>query len=63
MPEERTVSRFTRLNSNDRANQDARTIVAMTKIYQHNRREDRETSVWLQLRYSCILNLSRMRPH
>ncbi|KAJ7440035.1 hypothetical protein FB451DRAFT_1191822 [Mycena latifolia] len=41
MPEERTVSRFTRMNTNDRASQDASTIVGMTKIYQHNRREDR----------------------
>jgi hypothetical protein len=38
MPEERTVSRFTRTDTRDRANQDARTIVAQTKIYQHNRR-------------------------
>ncbi|KAJ6617625.1 hypothetical protein B0H10DRAFT_2218356 [Mycena sp. CBHHK59/15] len=45
MPEERTVSRFTQYNSNDRANQKASTIVAMTKIYQHNRREDREITV------------------
>ncbi|KAJ6603173.1 hypothetical protein B0H10DRAFT_2440555 [Mycena sp. CBHHK59/15] len=44
MPEERTVSRFTRLNSNDRANQNAATIIAMTKIYQHNRREERASS-------------------
>ncbi|KAJ6611582.1 hypothetical protein B0H10DRAFT_2223869 [Mycena sp. CBHHK59/15] len=42
MPEERTVSRFTQYNSNDCANQKASTIVATTKIYQHNRREDRE---------------------
>ncbi|KAJ7613363.1 hypothetical protein DFH06DRAFT_1370699 [Mycena polygramma] len=41
MPEERTVSRFTRQNSNDRANQVASGIVGMTKIYQHNRRDDR----------------------
>ncbi|KAJ7256409.1 ribonuclease H-like domain-containing protein [Mycena rebaudengoi] len=38
MPEERTVSRFTRTDTRDRANQEARTIVAQTKIYQHNRR-------------------------
>ncbi|KAJ7307791.1 ribonuclease H-like domain-containing protein [Mycena albidolilacea] len=41
MPEERTVSRFTRINSKDRANQDASTIVNQTKIYQHLRREAR----------------------
>ncbi|KAJ7841711.1 hypothetical protein B0H14DRAFT_3140133 [Mycena olivaceomarginata] len=35
MPEERTVSRFTRINSKDRANQDASMIVNQTKIYQH----------------------------
>ncbi|KAK6987730.1 DUF659 family protein [Favolaschia claudopus] len=39
MAEERTVSRFTRLNSVDRSRQDASTLVAMTKIYQHIRRE------------------------
>ncbi|KAJ7788024.1 hypothetical protein B0H14DRAFT_2251321, partial [Mycena olivaceomarginata] len=39
MAEERTVSRFTRTDTRDRANQDARTIVAQTKIYQHNQRE------------------------
>ncbi|KAJ7826666.1 hypothetical protein B0H14DRAFT_2595674, partial [Mycena olivaceomarginata] len=37
MPEERTVSRFTRINSKDCANQDASTIVNQTKIYQHLR--------------------------
>ncbi|KAJ7728550.1 hypothetical protein B0H14DRAFT_3618159 [Mycena olivaceomarginata] len=41
MPEERTVSRFTCINSKDRANQDASTIVNQTKIYQHLRREAR----------------------
>jgi hypothetical protein len=41
MPEERTVSRFTRTDTRDRANQDARTIVDQTKIYQHLRREAR----------------------
>ncbi|KAJ6615950.1 hypothetical protein B0H10DRAFT_2253458 [Mycena sp. CBHHK59/15] len=41
MPEERTVSRFTRTDTRDRANQDARTIVDQTKIYQHLRRERR----------------------
>ncbi|KAJ6595079.1 hypothetical protein DFH09DRAFT_1357828 [Mycena vulgaris] len=41
MPEERTVSRFTRTDTRDRANQDARTIVDQTKIYQHLRREGR----------------------
>jgi hypothetical protein len=40
MAEERTVSRFTRNDSVDRASQDASTIVAMTKIYQHNRRAE-----------------------
>ncbi|KAJ7241185.1 ribonuclease H-like domain-containing protein [Mycena rebaudengoi] len=38
MPEERTVSNFTRIDTKGRASQDARTIVNMTKIYQHNRR-------------------------
>ncbi|KAJ6599657.1 hypothetical protein B0H10DRAFT_2231148 [Mycena sp. CBHHK59/15] len=38
---ERTVSRFTRTDTRDRANQDARTIVDQTKIYQHLRRERR----------------------
>ncbi|KAJ7256333.1 ribonuclease H-like domain-containing protein [Mycena rebaudengoi] len=42
MPEERTVSRFTRLDTKDRASQDASTIVDMTKIYQHYRREARK---------------------
>ncbi|KAJ7762061.1 hypothetical protein DFH07DRAFT_771342 [Mycena maculata] len=37
MPEERTISRFTRIDTRDRANQDARTIVAQAKIYQQNR--------------------------
>ncbi|KAJ7789074.1 ribonuclease H-like domain-containing protein [Mycena olivaceomarginata] len=41
MPEERTVSRFTRTDTRDRANQDARTIVDQTKIYQHLWREAR----------------------
>ncbi|KAJ7839439.1 ribonuclease H-like domain-containing protein [Mycena olivaceomarginata] len=41
MPEERTVSRFTRINSKDSANQDVSTIVNQTKIYQHLRREAR----------------------
>ncbi|KAJ7246966.1 hypothetical protein C8J57DRAFT_1241128 [Mycena rebaudengoi] len=40
MAEERTVSRFTRNDSVDCASQDASTIVAMTKIYQHNRRAE-----------------------
>ncbi|KAJ6543470.1 hypothetical protein B0H10DRAFT_1970404 [Mycena sp. CBHHK59/15] len=38
MAEERTVSRFTRNDTVDRTRQDASTIVAMTKIYQHNQR-------------------------
>ncbi|KAJ6591948.1 hypothetical protein B0H10DRAFT_2442123 [Mycena sp. CBHHK59/15] len=41
MPEERTVSRFTRTDTRDRANQDARMIVAQAKIYQHLQREYR----------------------
>ncbi|KAJ7083903.1 hypothetical protein C8R44DRAFT_753311 [Mycena epipterygia] len=44
MPEERTVSRFTRTDSTDRASQDARTIVQQTKIYQHNQREWRKAN-------------------
>ncbi|KAJ7768772.1 hypothetical protein B0H14DRAFT_2632850 [Mycena olivaceomarginata] len=43
MAEERTVSRFTRNDSVDRASQDASTIVDMTKIYQHIRREQLAT--------------------
>ncbi|KAJ7847041.1 ribonuclease H-like domain-containing protein [Mycena leptocephala] len=43
MPEERTVSRFTRTDTRDRANQDARTIVDQTEIYQHIQREWRAT--------------------
>ncbi|KAJ6582779.1 hypothetical protein B0H10DRAFT_900779 [Mycena sp. CBHHK59/15] len=39
MPEERTVSRFTRNDSIDLASQDASTIVDMTKMYQHNQWE------------------------
>lgn len=39
MAEERTVSRFTKLNSTDRSRQKASTIVNMTKIHQHYRRE------------------------
>ncbi|KAJ7756553.1 ribonuclease H-like domain-containing protein, partial [Mycena metata] len=42
MPEERTVSRFTQNDTPDRGNQDASTIVAMTKIFQHNQRKRRE---------------------
>ncbi|KAJ7244451.1 hypothetical protein C8J57DRAFT_1363851 [Mycena rebaudengoi] len=38
MPEERTVTNFTRIDTKGRASQDARTIVNMTKIYQRNRR-------------------------
>ncbi|KAK7015435.1 hypothetical protein R3P38DRAFT_3204718 [Favolaschia claudopus] len=37
MAEERTVSRFTRTDSRDRASQDARTIVDQTKIHQYLR--------------------------
>ncbi|KAJ7270344.1 hypothetical protein C8J57DRAFT_1605306 [Mycena rebaudengoi] len=43
MPEEQTVSRFMRLDTKDRASQDASTIVNMTKIYQHHRREARKS--------------------
>ncbi|KAJ7719512.1 ribonuclease H-like domain-containing protein [Mycena metata] len=38
MPEERTVSRFTRIDTPDRSSHDARTIVQQTQVYQHNRR-------------------------
>ncbi|KAK7050670.1 hypothetical protein R3P38DRAFT_3174151 [Favolaschia claudopus] len=41
MAEERTVSRFTRTDSRDRASQDARTIVDQTKIHQYLRRQFR----------------------
>ncbi|KAJ7907499.1 hypothetical protein B0H13DRAFT_2332314 [Mycena leptocephala] len=41
MQEERTASRFTRTDTRGRANQDARTIVAQAKIYQHIEREYR----------------------
>ncbi|KAF9021139.1 hypothetical protein BDZ89DRAFT_1071710 [Hymenopellis radicata] len=41
MPEERTVSSFTRMNTVDRASQKAESVVGMTKIRQHNRRVDR----------------------
>ncbi|KAJ6461131.1 hypothetical protein C8R47DRAFT_1241882 [Mycena vitilis] len=41
MAEERTVSRFTRTDTRDRANQRARTIVAGTQVYQHNQRKNR----------------------
>ncbi|CAK5273903.1 unnamed protein product [Mycena citricolor] len=44
MAEERTVSNFTKLNTNDRANQSAKTIIAMTKIQQHLHREDERNS-------------------
>ncbi|KAJ6528165.1 hypothetical protein B0H19DRAFT_1274963 [Mycena capillaripes] len=43
MPEERTVSRFTRNDTVDRASQDASTIVDMTKIYQYNKRLKRQS--------------------
>ncbi|KAJ7868102.1 hypothetical protein B0H14DRAFT_3441496 [Mycena olivaceomarginata] len=39
MPEERTVSRFTRIDTPDRSSHGARTIVRQTQIYQHNRRK------------------------
>ncbi|KAF9025001.1 hypothetical protein BDZ89DRAFT_1040796 [Hymenopellis radicata] len=38
MPEERTVSSFTRMNSTDRSCQKAASVVGMTKIRQDNRR-------------------------
>jgi hypothetical protein len=38
MVEERTVSNFTKINSADRANQKASTIVNITKVKQHIRR-------------------------
>ncbi|KAG8945373.1 hypothetical protein FRC04_000823 [Tulasnella sp. 424] len=40
MAEERTVSNFTKLNSPDRANQKVSTLVHMTQICQHYRRQD-----------------------
>ncbi|KAF8176825.1 ribonuclease H-like domain-containing protein [Mycena galopus ATCC 62051] len=43
MAEERTVSRFTHNDSVDQASQDASTIVNLTKIYQHIRREQLAT--------------------
>jgi hypothetical protein len=43
MVDERTVSRFTRNDSADRASQDASTIVDMTNIYQHIQRESLST--------------------
>ncbi|KAJ7659904.1 hypothetical protein B0H17DRAFT_1145204 [Mycena rosella] len=41
MPKERTISRFTHTDTRHRANQDARTIVAQAKVYQHLQREYR----------------------
>ncbi len=41
MPEERTVSLFTRMNTNDRASQKADSVIAMTKVRQFYRRLDR----------------------
>ncbi|KAJ7256435.1 hypothetical protein C8J57DRAFT_1473059 [Mycena rebaudengoi] len=52
MPEESTVSRFTRTDTRDRANQEARTIVAQTKIYQHNRRVARVADKSIQAKVS-----------
>ncbi|KDN44766.1 hypothetical protein RSAG8_05239, partial [Rhizoctonia solani AG-8 WAC10335] len=39
IPEERTVSAFTRINSADRGNQNAGMVVAMTQVLQHERRK------------------------
>lgn len=39
MAEERTVSNFTKLNSADRANQKVSTLVHMTQVRQHYRRQ------------------------
>ena len=39
MAEERTVSRFTKLNAPDRASQKPPIIISMTQIQQHLRRE------------------------
>ncbi|CAK5275996.1 unnamed protein product, partial [Mycena citricolor] len=62
MAEERTVSSFTRLNSNDRANQSAQTVIAMTKIQQHLRRQQRQNSnapakISPVLRWRAVKNL------
>ncbi|KAJ7669618.1 ribonuclease H-like domain-containing protein, partial [Mycena olivaceomarginata] len=60
MPEERTVSRFTRIDSTDRASQDASTIVAQTMIYQHLRRQARaagELVCYQLLGIQCASNL------
>ncbi|KAJ7315396.1 hypothetical protein DFH08DRAFT_820651 [Mycena albidolilacea] len=44
MAEERTISCFMRTDTRDRANQDARAIIAQTKIYQHNQYEAHKAS-------------------
>jgi hypothetical protein len=65
MAEERTVSRFTRTDTRDRANQDARTIVAQTKIYQHNQREAHKASktvLLLLFLFPCCLFTARIQP-
>ncbi|KAJ7673239.1 ribonuclease H-like domain-containing protein [Mycena polygramma] len=38
MPEERTVSRFTRIDTPDRSSHGVRSVVDQTKVYQHNGR-------------------------
>lgn len=43
MAEERTVSRFTKLDAKDRARQKPATIVRMTQVYQHLKREQRDS--------------------
>jgi hypothetical protein len=42
IPDERTVSVFTRINGKDKSRQEASTVVAQTKIRQHYRREASE---------------------
>jgi hypothetical protein len=65
MPEERTVSRFTRIDSTDRASQDASTIVAQTMIYQNLRRQARaagESVCYQLLRYQVRIQLNFTKP-
>ncbi|KAF7293705.1 DUF659 family protein [Mycena indigotica] len=50
MPEERTVSVFTKLSTKDRNRQDAATTVAITQVRQHVRRRDSERKAPVQPR-------------
>ena len=57
MVEERTVSNFTKLNSADRANQKASTIVNTTKVKQHIRRAQSKVRIWGTIQTTSLTTL------